>query len=80
MTSFRARRRNEGGMKTVCIPDETLYRHKDDILGRKIFPQQTLLRSEHLSSNVHRLSEMVSYAAKRWVQKPNGLWQRSVPD
>ena len=67
-------------MKIVCIPDETLYRHKEDILGRKIFLQQTLLHSEHLSSNVHRLSGVVSYAAKWRVQKPNGLWQRSVPD
>ena len=62
-------------MKSFCIPDETLYRHKEDIRDRKIFLQQTLPRSERLSSNVHRLSGVVSYAAKRRVQKPNGLWQ-----
>ena len=67
-------------MKSACIPDETLYPHNDDILRRKIFLQQTLLRSEHLNSNVHRLSGVVSYAAKRWHQKPNGLWQRNIPD
>lgn len=67
-------------MKSVCIPDETLYQHKENILGHKIVLQQTLLRSEHLSSNVHRLSGVVSYVAKRWIQKPNGLWQRNVPD
>jgi hypothetical protein len=67
-------------MKSVCIPDETVYRHNDDILGHKTFLQQTPLRSEHQSSDEHRLSGMVSYAAKRWVQKLNGLWQRSVPD
>ena len=67
-------------MKSVCMSDEMLYRHKEDILGRKIFLQQILLQSEHLSSNVHRLSGVVSYAAKRWVQKPIAPWQRSVPD
>ena len=67
-------------MKSVCMSDETLYRHKEDILGHRIFLQQTLLRNEHLSSNVHRLSGVVSYAAKRWDQKPNGLWERSAPN
>jgi hypothetical protein len=65
-------------MKSVGMSDETLYRHKEDTLGHMIFLQQTLLRSEHLCSNVRKLSGMIFFAAKQWVQ-PNGPWQRSVP-